>query len=106
MLDGIAGKHRIRATRAQPHHHVAGRVPGRAVEPNAVFDLMVGLDQHGLACFDHGQHAVPIGSVSAADTRCQCSNLVRAKTYRALGKVGIQWPSTSRVFQLTWSTCK
>ena len=37
---------------------------------------------------------------------CQCSNSRREKMYLALGKVGTHLPSTSRVFQPTWSMCR
>ena len=86
------------------------RVARRGVEAHPVVDDMGAVHQFGGTSFDDGQNAVFIvgivGEIARLILMLPEIPFVFANKYFALGNVGTQRPSTSRVFQPTWSTCR
>ena len=94
VVHQVAGDHGLLAARADVHADVAGRVPGRRLEPHLVGHRVVVGDEVDEAGVEHRPHR--LGEHGAVRRRrlavSQCSYSRRLHRYRAFGKVGTQRP--------------
>jgi hypothetical protein len=106
MVHEVARDDRLAAPRADADADMAGCVAGRGLEPHLAGDGV--FESTGRpARVEDGPHRVGHDApVLVAGAREPVRELGAAEEVARVREVGTQRPSTSRVFQPTWSTCR